>query len=153
MGIVPATLTLTTVSASASLFAVPWTLLGLIVLLAAAGFGTWWLLRWRRRQHAADLAAVAEKTRLETERRLRAEAKWPASATAAAASTAASGSVGTRAARVRTHRRTPATLHDGTRDGGDPVPGPNPGETPDPSAPLDLGPTPPRATGPAAAAQ
>jgi len=90
---IPASLTLTTVSANASLFAVPWMLLALIVLLAAIGYGTWWLLRWRARQHAADLAAVAEKTRKETERRVRAEAKTPAAATAAAATTA-SGSGG-----------------------------------------------------------
>jgi hypothetical protein len=81
---IPASLTLTTVSASASLFAVPWTLLGLIVLLAAIGYGVWWVLRWRRRLHAADLAAVAEKVRQETERRVRSEAKTPAVATAAA---------------------------------------------------------------------
>jgi hypothetical protein len=91
---IPASLTLTTVSASASLFAVPWTLLGLIVLLAAIGYGVWWVLRWRRRLHAADLAAVAEKVRKETERRVRSEAKTPAAATTAAATSSAAGSGG-----------------------------------------------------------
>jgi len=103
--VVPASITLTTVSANASLFAVPWTLLGLIVLLAAAGYGTWWLLRWRRRLHAADLAAVAEKVRKDTEQRLRAEAKTLAKTAAkapASVSASATASGATTATAVAT---------------------------------------------------
>src|SRR5262249_58941215 len=55
---------------SASLFAVPWSLIGLILLLAAIGFGVWWVLRWRRRLHQAELAATAAKASRDTERRL-----------------------------------------------------------------------------------
>src|SRR5215471_17104417 len=55
---------------TASLFAVPWSLIGLILLLAAIGFGVWWVLRWRRRLHQAELAATAAKASRDTERRL-----------------------------------------------------------------------------------
>jgi hypothetical protein len=55
---------------TASLFAMPWSLVGLILLLVAIGFGVWWLLRWRRREHRAEVAAAASKARRETERRL-----------------------------------------------------------------------------------
>jgi hypothetical protein len=57
-------------SGTASLFAMPWSLVGLILLLVAIGFGVWWLLRWRRREHRAEVAAAAAKARRETERRL-----------------------------------------------------------------------------------
>lgn len=55
---------------TASLFAVPWSLIGLILLLAAIGFGVWWVLRYRSRLHRAELAATAAKARRDTERRL-----------------------------------------------------------------------------------
>ena len=55
---------------SASLFAFPWSLLGLILLLAAIGLGIWFFLRWRRRLRRAELAAVAARARRDTERRL-----------------------------------------------------------------------------------
>jgi hypothetical protein len=57
-------------SGSASLFAMPWSLVGLIVLLIAVGVGLWQYLRWRRREHRAEVAAAAAKARRETERRL-----------------------------------------------------------------------------------
>ena len=56
---------------SASLFAVPWSLIGLILLLAAIGVGYWYLRRWRRRTHNAEIAAAAAKASQDTERRLR----------------------------------------------------------------------------------
>jgi hypothetical protein len=56
---------------SASLFAVPWSLIGLILLLAALGVGYWYLRRWRRRTHNAEIAAAAAKASQDTERRLR----------------------------------------------------------------------------------
>lgn len=59
---------------SASLFAMPWSLLGLILLLAAIGVGIWYYLRYRRRQHNAEIAAAASKARAETEQRLLASA-------------------------------------------------------------------------------
>jgi hypothetical protein len=55
---------------NASLFAVPWSLLGLALLLVAIGVGIWFYFRWRRRLHRAELAAVAAKARRDTERRL-----------------------------------------------------------------------------------
>jgi hypothetical protein len=55
---------------SASLFAMPWSLVGFILLLAAIGFGVRQFLRWRRREHRAEIAAAAAKARSETERRL-----------------------------------------------------------------------------------
>jgi len=55
---------------SASLFAVPWSLIGLILLLAAIGFGVWWVLRRRGRLHQAEVASAAARARRETERRL-----------------------------------------------------------------------------------
>jgi hypothetical protein len=58
------------VSDSASLFAMPWSLLGLFLLLIAAGVGVWWFLRWRRREHRAEVVAAAAKARRDTERRL-----------------------------------------------------------------------------------
>jgi hypothetical protein len=57
-------------SGSASLFAFPWSLLGLILLLAAIGVGIWFYLRYRRRLRGAELAAVAARASRETERRL-----------------------------------------------------------------------------------
>jgi hypothetical protein len=55
---------------SAALFAVPWALLGLVFLLAAAGIGGSYGWRWRRRVHRGEVAAAAEQARRETERRL-----------------------------------------------------------------------------------
>jgi hypothetical protein len=67
---VPAGQPLTKTHEDASLFAVPWSLLGLIVLLAALGCGAWYLLRWRRQQRVDEVAEVIERTRRETEQRL-----------------------------------------------------------------------------------
>ena len=55
---------------NASLFAMPWSLLGLVLLLVAIGVGIWFYFRWRRRMHRAELAAVAAKASRDTERRL-----------------------------------------------------------------------------------
>jgi len=61
---------LTLASASSSMFAVPWALIVLIILLAGGGYGGWRTWRWRRRTHLAEVAIAAEQARLETERRL-----------------------------------------------------------------------------------
>jgi hypothetical protein len=55
---------------SAPLFAFPWSLLGLILLLVAIGVGIWFYLRWRRRLRRAELASVAARASRDTERRL-----------------------------------------------------------------------------------
>jgi hypothetical protein len=55
---------------NASLFALPWSLVGLILLLIAAGVGVRQFSRWRRREHRAEVAAAAARARQETERRL-----------------------------------------------------------------------------------
>jgi hypothetical protein len=57
-------------SSSASLFAMPWSLLGLVVLLIGLGVGVWFLFRMRRREHRAEVMAAAARARKETERRL-----------------------------------------------------------------------------------
>ena len=90
---------------SASLFATPWSLIGFILLLVAIGVGVWQFLRWRRREHRAEIAAVAAKASRDTERRLlsdksadkaktpaAAKAKTPAAAGATAGETATAGS-------------------------------------------------------------
>jgi len=61
---------LASVTGSASLFAVPWALLVLIVLVVGLIVGLVQLLRWRRRRLGDTLAAVADNARKETERRL-----------------------------------------------------------------------------------
>ena len=68
------------VTESASLFAVPWGLLLVIILVAALIVGLWQLLRWRRRRLGATLAEVAERARKETERRLLGQSAKPSSA-------------------------------------------------------------------------
>ena len=55
---------------NAPLFAFPWSLLGLILLLVAIGVGIWFYLRWRRRLRRAELASVAARASRDTERRL-----------------------------------------------------------------------------------
>jgi hypothetical protein len=55
---------------NASLFAMPWSLVGFILLLIAIGVGVQQFLRWRRREHRAEIASAAAKARKETERRL-----------------------------------------------------------------------------------
>jgi hypothetical protein len=65
-------------SGSASLFAVPWGLIGLVVLLVAVGVGGWQAWRWRRRRLALALVAVAESARAETEKRLQGGSADPA---------------------------------------------------------------------------
>jgi hypothetical protein len=57
-------------SSSAGLFAMPWSLLGLLVLIIGLGVGGWYLLRMRRREHRAEVMAAAAKARKDTERRL-----------------------------------------------------------------------------------
>jgi hypothetical protein len=66
----PLAVTLTAASASASLFAVPWALIVLIIVLAVGGYFLWRLRRARRRAHEAEIAAAADRARRETERRL-----------------------------------------------------------------------------------
>ena len=55
---------------NAPLFAFPWSLLGLILLLVAIGVGIWFYLRWRRRLRRAELASVAARASRDTEQRL-----------------------------------------------------------------------------------
>jgi hypothetical protein len=57
-------------SGTASLFAVPWALIGLIILLVGATVLGLRGRGWRRRRLNAKLAAVADSVRQETERRL-----------------------------------------------------------------------------------
>lgn len=72
---------------NASLFATPWSLIGFILLLVAIGVGVRQFLRWRRREHRAEVASAAAKARKETERRLLG-AKSTAGAKAGATATA-----------------------------------------------------------------
>ncbi len=67
---VPLKATASVTTGTASLFAMPWSLLGLVLLLVAIGVGIWFYLRWRRRLHRAELAAVAARASRDTERRL-----------------------------------------------------------------------------------
>jgi hypothetical protein len=69
-GTIPLALAASVATGSASLFAFPWSLLGLILLLVAIGVGVWFYLRWRRRLRRAELAAVAARARRDTEQRL-----------------------------------------------------------------------------------
>ena len=69
-GTIPLALAASVAAGSASLFAFPWSLLGLILLLVAIGVGIWFYLRWRRRLRRAELAAVAARARRDTEQRL-----------------------------------------------------------------------------------
>jgi hypothetical protein len=55
---------------SASLFAFPWSLLGLILLLVVIAIGIGWYLRYRRRLRRAELAAVAAHATRAAERRI-----------------------------------------------------------------------------------
>jgi len=57
-------------SGTASLFAVPWSLLVVIILIVAAAYGGWRARGWRHRRLSVKLDAVADKARRETERRL-----------------------------------------------------------------------------------
>jgi hypothetical protein len=66
----PVSTNLLAATVSASLFAMPWSLLGLILLLVAIGVGIWFYLRYRRRLRRAELAAVAARASRDTERRL-----------------------------------------------------------------------------------
>src|SRR5262249_10492612 len=65
---------LTAVTGSASFFALPWALIALIILLAGLGYGTWRYLRWRVRQRAADMVAVAAAARKDAERQMSSKA-------------------------------------------------------------------------------
>jgi len=58
------------VTGTASLFAVPWSLIGLIVLVIVVVIAVWRARGWQRRRLRAKLAAVADSARVETERRL-----------------------------------------------------------------------------------
>ncbi len=58
------------ITGSASLFAVPWTLLGVIILVILASFGGLRLRGWQKRRLRGKLAAAADSARRETERRL-----------------------------------------------------------------------------------
>ena len=75
---IPVAETTPVANSTASLFAVPWSLIGLILLLAAIGVGVWWVLRWRRRLHRAEVASVAARARRDTERRLLGSKSAPA---------------------------------------------------------------------------
>ena len=80
-------LTLTGAAGSASLFAFPWALVGFIILLVGLGYGTWRFLRWRTRQRAAEMAAVAAAARKDAERRAPGKAAAPAASAAKATGT------------------------------------------------------------------
>jgi hypothetical protein len=69
-GAVPLAVPLGYVRGSASLFAVPWSLILSILLLAAIIVGAIQSRRWRRRRLVETLNAVADHARRETERRL-----------------------------------------------------------------------------------
>jgi hypothetical protein len=69
-GTIPLANAASEVTSSASLFAFPWSLLGLILLLVAVGVGFWFYRRWRRRLRRAELSAVAARASRDTERRL-----------------------------------------------------------------------------------
>ena len=69
---------LAAVTGSATLIAVPWALLVVIVLIAGLILGLWWLQRMRRQRLGETLSAVAEHARKETERRLLGSRKSPA---------------------------------------------------------------------------
>ena len=69
-GAVPLAAPMADVTGSASLFAVPWALLVVIVLVIGLIIGLWQLFRWRRRKLGDTLVEVAEHARKETERRL-----------------------------------------------------------------------------------
>ncbi len=69
-GTIPLAQSASEATGSAPLFAFPWSLLGLILLLVAIGVGIWFYLRWRRRLRRAELASVAARASRDTERRL-----------------------------------------------------------------------------------
>jgi hypothetical protein len=58
------------VTGTASLFAVPWAVLVVLILLVGGAVGLWQLLRYRQRRLQQTMSAVAENVRRETERRL-----------------------------------------------------------------------------------
>ncbi len=58
------------ITGSASLFAVPWSSIGVIILVVVASVGGWRLRGWQQRRTRGKLAAVADSARRETERRL-----------------------------------------------------------------------------------
>jgi len=97
------------VTANASLFAFPWTLLGLVLLLVAIGVGVWFYLRWRGRLRRAELASVAARASRDTERRLLG-GRSAANGHAAAAKTTAPATTGA--------TPTEAAAPGGTPDGG-----------------------------------
>jgi hypothetical protein len=84
--------------ANASLFAVPWSLLGLILLLAAIGVGIWYLLRWRRREQVAEVTEAVARARREAEARV--AARQPVGVAATANGTGASAQATTGAGEV-----------------------------------------------------
>jgi hypothetical protein len=101
------------INANASLFAFPWTLLGLVLLLVAIGVGVWFYLRWRARLRRAELASVAARASRDTERRLlsgRAAANGHAAAAKTAPATTGPATTGATTAE--------ATAPGGTPDGG-----------------------------------
>jgi len=85
----PLSVPLTQADSSASLFAFPWSVLGLLVLLAGAGYGTRRFLMWRSHERLADMAAAADRARRETERRLLGNRKTTATVGGSSAAPAA----------------------------------------------------------------
>jgi hypothetical protein len=77
--------------ADASLFAVPWSLIGVILLLGAVGFGVWYFLRWRRQQHVAEVTEAVQRARRETASRL--AAREPVAAAAATGGSTADAAI------------------------------------------------------------
>jgi len=78
-GGIPLAASLAAVAGSASLFAVPWALLVVIILVAGLMVGLWQFLRWRRVRFGETLADVAEHARKETESRLLGQSGTPSS--------------------------------------------------------------------------
>ena len=66
------------VTGTASLFAMPWSLLGLIILVIVVAVALLRGRRFRRRRLSTKLAAAADSARLETERRLLGDKTTPA---------------------------------------------------------------------------
>jgi Flp pilus assembly protein TadB len=79
-GGIPLAAPLGAVTGSASLFAVPWALIVVVILVAGLIVGLWQFLRWRRRRFGETLADVADHARKEAERRLLGQSGKPSSA-------------------------------------------------------------------------
>jgi hypothetical protein len=114
-GTIPLAQTAPEATGSASLFAFPWSLLGLILLLVAIGVGIWFFFRWRRRLRRAELAAVAARASRDTEQRL---LSGRATANGHAANGQSANGDGTKPSAEPTEVKAEAAAPGGTPDGG-----------------------------------